>query len=61
MGQRLFTATKKDRSKVKGKAIRRNDGTRNNLSLKDVFLFAFLNQPLGNGKSKSKNKSKSNR
>ena len=61
MGQRLFTATKKDRSKAKGVAIRRNDGTRNNLTLKDVFMFAFFNKPLDNGKSKSKNKSKSNR
>lgn len=61
MGQRLFTATKKDRSKVKGVAIRRNNGTRNNLTLKDVFMFAFFNKPLDNGESKSKNKSKSNR
>ena len=61
MGQRLFTATKKDRSKVKGVAIRKNDGTKNNLTLKDVFMAAFFNKPLPNGKSKSKNKSKSTR
>ena len=61
MGQRLFLATKKDRSKAKGVAIRRNDGTRNNLTIKDVFMAAFFNKPLSNGKSKSKTKSKSDR
>ena len=61
MGQRLFLATKKDRSKAKGMATRLPKGQKNNLTLKDVFMAAFFNEPLDNGKSKSKTKSKSNR
>ena len=61
MGQRLVIATKKDRSKVKGMATRLPKGQQNNLTLKDVFMAAFFNKSLDNGKSKSKDKSKSAR
>ena len=44
MGQRLFTATKKDRSKAKGVAIRRNDGTKNNINAK-TQIKAFSKLP----------------
>lgn len=53
MGQYLKTAIKKDRNKSKGSATRTS--TKNNLSLRDVFMSVFFNKRVNNGKSKNKN------
>lgn len=61
MSQRLKEMTRKD-GKAKGLANRLNDGTRNHLTIADVFKSVIFNKPVKNkvyksGKSKNKNKS----
>lgn len=61
MSQRLKEMTRKD-GKAKGLANRLNDGTRNHLTIADVFNNVVRRKPIKNkvykdGKSKNKNKS----
>lgn len=61
MSQRLKEMTRKD-GKSKGLANRLNDGTRNHLTIADVFNNVVRRKPIKNkvykdGKSKNKNRS----
>lgn len=61
MSQRLKEMTRKD-GKAKGLANRLNDGTRNHLTIADVFNNVVRRKPIKNkvykdGKSKNKNRS----